>query len=105
MLGPRQIGKTTLAIKVAHAFNAVYVDLESPTGQAQMDLWKRSSTITLAGWSTVRVAPCGKSWFSTAIRQKPCGAHRDDHRAGGTDPDQMGMRVIRAEPDRANLSF
>ena len=29
LLGPRQVGKTTLALNISNQFNAVYLDLES----------------------------------------------------------------------------
>jgi len=36
MLGPRQVGKTTLALKVADAFNSIYLDLESAADRAKL---------------------------------------------------------------------
>ena len=37
MLGPRQVGKTTLALAVAESRPAVYLDLESPADRAKLD--------------------------------------------------------------------
>ena len=37
LLGPRQVGKTTLALEVARCFDAVYVDLERPSHRRQLD--------------------------------------------------------------------
>ena len=34
LLGPRQVGKTTLALEVAKAFSSVYLDLESERDRA-----------------------------------------------------------------------
>jgi predicted AAA+ superfamily ATPase len=36
LLGPRQVGKTTLALEVAHARPAVYLDLESESDRAKL---------------------------------------------------------------------
>ena len=36
LLGPRQVGKTTLALEIADAEDAVYLDLESPTDRARL---------------------------------------------------------------------
>ena len=36
LLGPRQVGKTTLALEVAEAMTAVYLDLESPADRARL---------------------------------------------------------------------
>ena len=36
LLGPRQVGKTTLALETADAEDAVYLDLESPTDRARL---------------------------------------------------------------------
>ena len=36
LLGPRQVGKTTLALEIADAENAVYLDLESPADRARL---------------------------------------------------------------------
>jgi predicted AAA+ superfamily ATPase len=36
LLGPRQLGKTTLALNVAAARPSVYLDLESPADQAKL---------------------------------------------------------------------
>lgn len=36
LLGPRQVGKTTLALEVARAIPAVYLDLESPADRAKL---------------------------------------------------------------------
>ena len=36
LLGPRQVGKTTLALEVADALESVYLDLESPADRARM---------------------------------------------------------------------
>jgi uncharacterized protein len=35
MLGPRQAGKTTLALEVAESLSAIYLDLESEAGRAK----------------------------------------------------------------------
>jgi uncharacterized protein len=35
MLGPRQAGKTTLALEVAESRSAIYLDLESEAGRAK----------------------------------------------------------------------
>lgn len=37
LLGPRQVGKTTLALEVAAERNAVYLDLQDPEQQAKLD--------------------------------------------------------------------
>ena len=36
LLGPRQVGKTTLALKVADAVNSIYLDLESAADRAKL---------------------------------------------------------------------
>lgn len=36
LLGPRQVGKTTLALEVGQAFNALYLDLESEQDRAKL---------------------------------------------------------------------
>jgi len=36
LLGPRQVGKTTLALEVGRAFNALYLDLESEQDRAKL---------------------------------------------------------------------
>jgi uncharacterized protein len=36
LLGPRQVGKTTLALNVADSRPAIYLDLESPSDQAKL---------------------------------------------------------------------
>lgn len=36
LIGPRQVGKTTLALEVAEVVNSVYLDLESPTDLARL---------------------------------------------------------------------
>ena len=36
LLGPRQVGKTTLAIKVAETANSIYLDLESAADRAKL---------------------------------------------------------------------
>lgn len=36
LLGPRQSGKTTLALEVAHTMRSVYLDLESPADRARL---------------------------------------------------------------------
>ena len=36
LLGPRQVGKTTLALEVARAADSVYLDLESPADRARL---------------------------------------------------------------------
>jgi predicted AAA+ superfamily ATPase len=36
LLGPRQVGKTTLAMDVAHGKNSIYLDLESPADRAKL---------------------------------------------------------------------
>ena len=36
LLGPRQVGKTTLALEIADAEDAVYLDLESPADRARL---------------------------------------------------------------------
>jgi len=37
LLGPRQVGKTTLALEIGAAQPSVYLDLESPTDRAKLD--------------------------------------------------------------------
>lgn len=37
LLGPRQVGKTTLALDVGRDFQAIYLDLESETDRARLD--------------------------------------------------------------------
>jgi predicted AAA+ superfamily ATPase len=37
LLGPRQVGKTTLAFDVSNQFNAVYLDLESESDRAKLE--------------------------------------------------------------------
>lgn len=37
LLGPRQVGKTTLALEVAGKIDSVYLDLESPADRAKLD--------------------------------------------------------------------
>lgn len=37
MVGPRQVGKTTLALDVVSSLEAIYLDLESPKDQAKLD--------------------------------------------------------------------
>jgi hypothetical protein len=37
LLGPRQVGKTTLAFDISKQFNAVYLDLESEADRAKLD--------------------------------------------------------------------
>ena len=37
LLGPRQVGKTTLAKKIASERNSVYLDLESPEDQLKLN--------------------------------------------------------------------
>ena len=36
LLGPRQVGKTTLALEIARAVDSVYLDLESPSDRARL---------------------------------------------------------------------
>lgn len=36
LLGPRQVGKTTLALDIAHHYRAIYLDLESETDRAKL---------------------------------------------------------------------
>ena len=36
LLGPRQVGKTTLSLEVAKAFNAIYLDLEDPSDRIKL---------------------------------------------------------------------
>ena len=36
LLGPRQVGKTTLALEIAETVDAVYLDLESPADRARL---------------------------------------------------------------------
>ena len=36
IIGPRQVGKTTLALKIAEERPSVYLDLESPQDRAQL---------------------------------------------------------------------
>ena len=36
LLGPRQVGKTTLALEVAQDFTSVYLDLESEENRAKL---------------------------------------------------------------------
>ena len=36
LLGPRQVGKTTLALEIARAVDSVYLDLESPADRARL---------------------------------------------------------------------
>ena len=36
LLGPRQVGKTTLALEVADTLESVYLDLESPADRARI---------------------------------------------------------------------
>ena len=36
MLGPRQVGKTTLALEIGAERNAVYLDLESPADRNKL---------------------------------------------------------------------
>jgi predicted AAA+ superfamily ATPase len=36
LLGPRQVGKTTLALEVGKTFNALYLDLESEQDRAKL---------------------------------------------------------------------
>ena len=36
LLGPRQVGKTTLALEIAQAADSVYLDLESPSDRARL---------------------------------------------------------------------
>jgi len=36
LLGPRQVGKTTLAQEIAEQHRSIYVDLESPASRAQL---------------------------------------------------------------------
>ena len=37
LLGPRQVGKTTLALDLAQTIHASYLDLESPSDLAKLD--------------------------------------------------------------------
>ena len=37
LLGPRQVGKTTLAFLLAEELGGIYLDLESPSDQAKLD--------------------------------------------------------------------
>ena len=37
LLGPRQVGKTTLAFQLAEELGGIYLDLESPTDQAKFE--------------------------------------------------------------------
>ncbi|MDW8240575.1 MAG: AAA family ATPase [Acidobacteriota bacterium] len=37
LVGPRQAGKTTLALAIAADWNAVYLDLESPQDRAKLE--------------------------------------------------------------------
>src|SRR5258708_1673194 len=37
ILGPRQCGKTTLALRLARGYDSVYVDLESPRERARFN--------------------------------------------------------------------
>ena len=36
LLGPRQVGKTTLALEIAQTRPSLYVDLESPSARARL---------------------------------------------------------------------
>ena len=36
LLGPRQVGKTTLALKVAETINSIYLDLESAADRSKL---------------------------------------------------------------------
>ena len=36
LLGPRQVGKTTLALEVGREFPSIYIDLESPRDRAKL---------------------------------------------------------------------
>ena len=36
LMGPRQVGKTTLALEIARARNSVYLDLERPSDLAKI---------------------------------------------------------------------
>ncbi len=36
LIGPRQVGKTTLALEIGKTRNALYLDLESPSGRAKL---------------------------------------------------------------------
>ena len=36
LLGPRQVGKTTLALEIAETVDSVYLDLESPADRARL---------------------------------------------------------------------
>lgn len=36
LIGPRQVGKTTLAIEIGKEFNAIYLDLESPSDRSKL---------------------------------------------------------------------
>lgn len=36
LLGPRQVGKTTLALSIAEKYPSIYLDLESPTDRSKL---------------------------------------------------------------------
>ncbi len=49
IIGPRQVGKTTLALKIADARPALYLDLESPSDSAKLqepELFFNKTTIS-----------------------------------------------------------
>ena len=67
LLGPRQVGKTTLAREAKQKLNAVYLDLES-----EQDLAKLTETEAYLTAATSPIpAPSGIRWAQTP-RRCPC---------------------------------
>ena len=50
LLGPRQVGKTTLARQLGAQLDAVYLDLESPSDQARLSDPELYLQRQRAGW-------------------------------------------------------
>jgi len=50
LLGPRQVGKTTLALEIGRACNALYLDLESEQDRAKLAQPELYLADHLDGW-------------------------------------------------------
>ena len=60
LLGPRQVGKTTLAKDIANEFDAVYLDLESQSDLAKLtdaELTSLRSNINWSFWTRYSESP------------------------------------------------
>lgn len=57
LMGPRQVGKTTLAMEVARTRPSVYLDLEDRTDLQKVESIKEfHQNVSAAGYSAIRAA-------------------------------------------------